>query len=177
MPRCKYSLAKTLVVLTTGRPSTESEGERVKAVAWVDGATRSLAYEFEPLSARKELLERHTHLEAGERSTEADVDALAPDEAGIDSAVEPDRLRVLERARITVRRDPHQRQTRALRDRPSLDLHLARRGPPIRDQRIVCPHDLLYRSSPVARSPSSRRSRALALACNIEIARGASERR
>ena len=145
----------------------------MKAVARVDGATRSLAYELEPLSARKELLERHTHLEAGERSTEADVDALAPDEAGIDS----DRLRVLERARITVRRDPHQRQTRALRDRPSLDLHLARRGPPIRDQRIVCPNDLLYRSSPVARSPSSRRSRALALACNIEIARGASERR
>jgi len=35
------------MVRTTGRPSTESEGERGKAIARVDGAARSLAGELE----------------------------------------------------------------------------------------------------------------------------------
>jgi hypothetical protein len=93
------------IVRTTGLPSTESQGERDKAVARVAGPRRSVPRQLEPPRAFEEHLKCDPQLESGEPRSKAEVDARARHETAIAPAPELDQLGILEDARVSVRGD------------------------------------------------------------------------
>lgn len=68
---------------------------------------------------------------------------LAPDQTSFGIPLNPDSFWIIEGVYIAIGGDPHQRQVLALRNGPTLNLHLSRRGTPVGNAWTVRPQDLL----------------------------------